>query len=96
MNQIIGTSVNRKDGRAKVTGQATYGAEHQIPGLVHGYLVTATIANGSISNIDTQEAAAMPGVIAVFTHKNPPKIFKPSNDFMNSKIYHISRKAPSF
>lgn len=87
MSQVIGKSVNRKDGRAKVTGQATYSAEHQIPNLVHGYLVTATIASGSIRNIDTQQAEAMPGVLAVFTHKNPPKIFKPSNDFINSKIY---------
>lgn len=87
MNQIIGTSVNRKDGRAKVTGQATYGAEHQIPNLVHGYLVTATIAKGTIRNIDTQKAKQAPGVIAVFTHQNQPKIFKPSNNFINSKIY---------
>ncbi|MGK7887546.1 MAG: xanthine dehydrogenase family protein molybdopterin-binding subunit [Crocosphaera sp.] len=87
MSQIIGKSVNRKDGRAKVTGQATYGAEHQISGLVHGYLVTATIAKGSIANIDTQAATAMPGVIEIFTHKNQPKIFTPSNDFINSKIY---------
>ncbi|VEP18305.1 putative xanthine dehydrogenase YagR molybdenum-binding subunit [Hyella patelloides LEGE 07179] len=81
MNQIIGTSVSRKDGRVKVTGEATYGAEHQIPGLVHGYLVTATIANGRIHNIDTKEAEDNPGVIAVFTHRNQPKIFQPSNGF---------------
>lgn len=87
MNQIIGKSVNRKDGRAKVTGQATYGAEHQLPDLVQGYLVTATIAKGSIRNIDTRQAAATPGVIAVFTHKNPPKVFKPTNNWMTSKIY---------
>ena len=87
MNQVIGKSVNRKDGRAKVTGQATYGAEHQIKGLVHGYLVTATIATGSIRTIDTQRAEATPGVIAVFTHKNPPKVFKPTNNWMTSKIY---------
>ncbi|CCQ55772.1 MAG: xanthine dehydrogenase family protein molybdopterin-binding subunit [Crocosphaera sp.] len=87
MSQIIGKSVNRKDGRAKVTGQATYGAEHQISGLVHGYLVTSTIARGSITNIDTQISAVMPGVIEIFTHKNSPKIVTPSNDFINSKIY---------
>ncbi len=87
MNQVIGKSVNRKDGRAKVTGEATYGAEHQIKGLVHGYLVTATIATGSIRTIDTQRAEATPGVIAVFTHKNPPKVFKPTNNWMTSKIY---------
>ncbi|MDZ8054771.1 MAG: xanthine dehydrogenase family protein molybdopterin-binding subunit [Aulosira sp. ZfuVER01] len=87
MNKVIGTGVDRKDGRAKVTGTATYAAEHQIPNLVHGYLVTAAIANGQIKSIDTSAAEKAPGVISVFTHKNPPKIFKPANDFMTSKIY---------
>lgn len=87
MNQIIGTPVSRKDGRAKVTGAATYGAEHQIEGLVHGYLVTATIAKGSIRRIDTTKAEASLGIVAVFTHENPPRVSKPSNNFMDSKIY---------
>ncbi|HEY9819507.1 MAG TPA: molybdopterin cofactor-binding domain-containing protein, partial [Candidatus Sericytochromatia bacterium] len=87
MNKVIGTDVSRKDGRAKVTGTATYAAEHQIPGLVHGYLVTASIANGRIKTIDTSAAERAPGVMAVFTHKNAPKVFMPANNFMTSKIY---------
>ncbi|MFN9944276.1 MAG: xanthine dehydrogenase family protein molybdopterin-binding subunit, partial [bacterium] len=87
MNKVIGTGINRKDGLAKVTGAATYAAEHQIPNLVHGYLVTASIAKGQIKNIDIQAAAKAKGVIAVFTHKNAPQISKPSNNFINSKIY---------
>ncbi len=87
MNQVIGTGINRKDGRAKVTGTATYAAEHQITGLVHGYLVTASIAHGQITNIDTQTAEQAPGVIAVFTHNNGPQVCKPTNNFMASKIY---------
>lgn len=87
MSKVMGTSVSRKDGRAKVTGTATYAAEHSPAGLVHGYAVTATIANGRIQTIDTQAAEQAPGVIKVFTHKNAPKIFKPSNDFRKSKIY---------
>ncbi|HEY9797807.1 MAG TPA: hypothetical protein V6D30_19400, partial [Leptolyngbyaceae cyanobacterium] len=87
MNKVIGTDVNRKDGRAKVTGTATYAAEHQIPGLVHGYLVTASIANGRIKSIDTSAAERAPGVMKVFTHKNAPKMFTPANNFMTSKIY---------
>ncbi|BAZ40723.1 putative carbon monoxide dehydrogenase molybdoprotein [Calothrix sp. NIES-4101] len=79
--------MNRKDGRAKVTGTATYAAEHQIPGLVHGYLVTAAIAHGQITRIDSQEAVTAPGVIAVFTHENAPPVLKPTNNFMTSKIY---------
>lgn len=87
MSKMIGTAVSRKDGRAKVTGTATYSAEHIIPGLVHGYVITATVANGQIRAIDTREAERAPGVIAVFTHKNAPKMFMPSNDFQRSKIY---------
>jgi xanthine dehydrogenase YagR molybdenum-binding subunit len=87
MSKTMGTGVSRKDGRAKVTGTATYAAEHQLPGLVHGYLVTATIASGRIQAIDTRQAERSPGVIAVFTHLKAPKIFKPSNNFVKSKIY---------
>lgn len=86
MNKVIGKSVNRKDGFAKVMGKATYSAEHSIQGLVHGYLVTSTIAKGKIKSIDTSIAQKAPGVIAVFTHQNVPKIFKPANNFINSKI----------
>jgi len=87
MNQVMGTAVSRQDGRAKVTGTATYAAEHQIPGLVYGYLVTASISKGRIKAIDTSAAQQAPGVIAVFTHQNPPPVFKPTNDFGHSKIY---------
>lgn len=87
MSKVIGTAVSRKDGQAKVTGTATYGAEHQLPNLVHGYVVTATIAHGRIRAIDTGTAEKALGVLAVFTHKNVPKIFQPSNNFIQSKIY---------
>lgn len=87
MSPVIGTSVSRKDGRAKVTGAATYAAEHAIADLVHGYLVTASIANGRIKAIDTRAAERAAGVIAVFTHKNALPVFTPTNDFVSSKIY---------
>jgi xanthine dehydrogenase YagR molybdenum-binding subunit len=87
MSQVMGTAVNRKDGRAKVTGAATYAAEHDIPNLVHGYLITAQIAKGQIKAMDTRLAKQAPGVLEVFTHTNVPRIFTPDNDFVNSKIY---------
>ena len=86
MSGIIGTSVSRKDGVAKVTGSAIYTAEHTIPGLVHGYLVTSTIAKGRIQAIATQDAERAPGVLAVITHHNRPNIFTPANDFRSSKL----------
>lgn len=86
MNRVMGTSVSRKDGFAKVTGQATYTAEHPLAGLVHGYLVTSAIAKGRIRATYTQTAEQSPGVLAVITHNNMPSVFTPANDFRNSKL----------
>ena len=39
MASYIGTATSRVDGRAKVTGEAKYAGEFNVPGLVHGYVV---------------------------------------------------------
>lgn len=70
LDNVPDTSLSRVDGAAKVTGAATYSAEYKVPGLVHGVLVTSTIAKGSITAIESQEAEAAPGVLAVISHLN--------------------------
>jgi xanthine dehydrogenase YagR molybdenum-binding subunit len=65
-----GMHVSRVDGRAKVTGAAKYAAEHEAPDLAYGVVVSGTVAKGRIKTIDTGEAEAVPGVIAVITHEN--------------------------
>lgn len=70
MAGIIGQPIDRVDGRLKVTGRATYTADHQVPGLVHGILITSAIAKGRITSMDTTHAVNVPGVLAVLTHKN--------------------------
>src|SRR4051812_38440225 len=70
----IGASVSRVDGQAKVTGEAKYAAEFAAPGLVHGWVVTSTIARGRITQIDTSAAFAVAGVIDVLTHVNRPSM----------------------
>jgi xanthine dehydrogenase YagR molybdenum-binding subunit len=67
-------ALDRVDGRQKVTGKATYAAEHKIPGLTYAVLVDSTIAKGTIKNIDTKQAERAPGVLAVLHYGNAPKI----------------------
>jgi xanthine dehydrogenase YagR molybdenum-binding subunit len=67
-------SLDRVDGRSKVTGTATYSAEYQIENLAHAVLVTSTIARGKIVGIDTKQAETAPGVLAVISHLNSPGI----------------------
>ena len=65
---LLGKDIDRTDGIAKVTGAATYAAEHQPKGkLAFGYAVTATIAVGAIRSVDTTAAISMPGVITIIT-----------------------------
>ncbi len=69
---LVGTPQRRVDGRAKVTGAATYAGEFTAPGLLHGYVVSGAIAKGRIQSIDTAAALVVPGVVEVFTHLNRP------------------------
>jgi len=64
----------RVDGRLKVTGSIRYAAEYSFPGLVYGAVVSSTIAKGVITGIDSKVAEKAPGVIAVISHLNAPKI----------------------
>ena len=72
MASYIGSATSRVDGRAKVTGEARYAGEFNVPGLVHGYVVESTIPKGRIGRIDTSGALAVAGVIDVLTHQNRP------------------------
>jgi CO/xanthine dehydrogenase Mo-binding subunit len=64
----------RKDGVQKATGEARYTADLTLPGMVAARLVTADVPCGRISAIDTSAALALPGVLAVLTHRDVPKV----------------------
>lgn len=48
MNSVVGTSVSRKEGRAKVCGTAVYVDDLQIPGVLYGATVRSQVAHGRI------------------------------------------------
>lgn len=77
MSELVGRGVKRVDGRAKVTGAARYTADNRIPGMLHGYLVLSTVARGEVTSIDTRAARAHPGVVAVYTHRDMPRLALP-------------------
>ena len=71
---VVGKPIVRVEGREKVTGKAKYSAEYPLPGLTYGVLATSPIAKGKIIRIDTGAASRAPGVLAVLTHQNLPKL----------------------
>jgi len=71
---VVGTTLDRVDGRLKVTGAATYPIDVTIPGLAHAVLVGSTVTSGRIRHIAVDAAERVPGVLAVITHVNAPKL----------------------
>lgn len=73
----VGRPLDRVDGAAKTSGAARYAAEHPYPDLAHAALVHATIPRGRITGLTTAAAEAVPGVLAVLTHRNVPPMVAP-------------------
>ncbi len=70
----VGRPLPRVDGRLKVTGQARFTAEHRPDGLLHGVVIGSAIAKGRVASVDAAAAEALPGVVAVLTPANAPKL----------------------
>lgn len=70
----IGAPVSRIDGIAKVTGKATYSTDFPVKNIAYAVLFKSTIAAGTIRSIDSAAAERAPGVLAVITHLNAPKL----------------------
>ena len=71
---LVGKPLDRVDGPLKVTGRAPYAYESRaLKDPAYGYIVTATVAAGTISKIDADAARKAPGTILVMTHENVPE-----------------------
>jgi xanthine dehydrogenase YagR molybdenum-binding subunit len=62
----IGKPTVRYDGPAKVMGKGKYTADVNLPGMLYGRMVDATIPHGRIISVDTSAAEKLPGVRAVY------------------------------
>ncbi|MGB9620348.1 MAG: xanthine dehydrogenase family protein molybdopterin-binding subunit, partial [Armatimonadota bacterium] len=72
--KVIGTRPARPDGVDKVTGRALFGADIQLPGLLHGKVLRSPHAHARILRIDTSRAARLPGVKAIITGADLPDV----------------------
>jgi CO/xanthine dehydrogenase Mo-binding subunit len=86
----IGRSLRRVDGGEKVTGLTRFAADLALPGMVHARLVLSPHAHARIVRVDTKRAAAVPGVIGVFTGRDLG-IAKPDPTSRNKSPLAIDR-----
>src|SRR5438477_9116166 len=68
----VGESVPRPDGVPKVRGEFVYSSDLHVDGMLWGATARSPHPYARIMSIDTTEARAMPGVVAILTHEDVP------------------------
>ena len=69
---VVGRPLPRPDAVDKVTGAAKYTDDYDFPGMLYGATLRAGVPHALIRRIDSSQAKALPGVVAVITHKDVP------------------------
>ncbi|MEU4218956.1 xanthine dehydrogenase family protein molybdopterin-binding subunit [Actinoplanes sp. NPDC026623] len=80
----MGSGRPRVEGRLKVTGAARYAADHQVGDVLYAVIVDSTIGRGRITDVDTSVAVTLPGVRAVISHRNAPRLPYLANPLPNN------------
>ncbi len=73
----LGARLPRKEDQRRVTGAGKYLADMVVPGMLHAVFVRSEYAHARIKNIDTSEALALTGVVAVYTGDAIKDLIKP-------------------
>jgi len=66
----VGKSVTKHDALEKATGQAKFYSDLHIKNMLYGRVLRAKRPHALIKRIDVSRAQALPGVVAVLTHKD--------------------------
>jgi xanthine dehydrogenase D subunit len=68
----VGSSAGRPDGTPKVTGEFVYSSDLWLDGMIWGVTLRSPHPYARIRSIESGEALAMPGVLAVLTQEDVP------------------------
>jgi len=74
MTTIVGQSRRKVDGVKLVTGKPAFTDDIHIPGMLIGKILPSPHAHARIKRIDSSKARALPGVHAVLTHHDVPRV----------------------
>lgn len=81
---VIGRSLPRIEDWPLLTGQGCFAADNHVEGQIHMRVVRSPVAFGRILGIETEDALALPGVVAVWTAADIAEL--PPIDFRMTRI----------
>ena len=67
---VVGKKTPRIDAYERVTGQAQYTGDLQLPGMLYARVLRSNVPHAKIIGIDTSKADKLPGVKAIIHHGN--------------------------
>ena len=67
MAKMFGSAIKRREDPELIQGQGKYTDDLQLPNMAYAVVVRSPYAHAKINSIDTSQALAMDGVVAVFT-----------------------------
>ncbi len=71
---VVGKSEQKVDAAKLAKGRPVFADDIELPGLLHAALLTSPHAHARITRIDASKARALPGVHAVLTHLDVPRV----------------------
>lgn len=72
--KTVGKPEVKVDAIKLVQGKPAFAADYEARGLLHAKVLKSPVAHARIKTIDTSQAEALPGVAAVLTHKDLPRV----------------------
>ena len=100
--KYFGASVKRREDPRFLRGEARYVDDVKLPGMLHVAFLRSPHAHARLAAIRTTAAAAMPGVVRVFTHADLARWMKPLPLFgavppgLAAAVRFDVRQAPQF
>ena len=88
--RILGTRVPRLDGPAKVTGEARYGSDVRLPGMLYGKILRSPHPAATVDSLDLAAARRAPGVHAVLALVEPGAKVR----FAGAEIAAVAAESP--
>ncbi|PKQ03189.1 MAG: carbon monoxide dehydrogenase, partial [Alphaproteobacteria bacterium HGW-Alphaproteobacteria-11] len=86
----VGQPARRVEDLRLITGAGSYADDVSLPGQAHAFMVRSPRAHARITGIDTSDAKAAAGVIAVYTGEDAEKaglgtVYSPAADMLKNK-----------
>ncbi len=72
--RVVGQTETKVDAMKLIKGRPVFTDDVKIEGMLYGALLTSPHAHASIKSIDASRARALPGVHAVLTHEDVPRV----------------------